>query len=82
VVLLNPKNAKQKVAFGKVSGQWGLEKFHGAIVLEFLFKVDVATMHMLEIPLMHPHEANDQVAMGDVVGTCTLWNWKYVKIAS
>jgi hypothetical protein len=82
VVLLNPKNVRQKVASSKVSDQWGLEKFHDATIPKFWFKVDVAIVHMLEIPLMHPHKADDQAIVGDVVSTCTLWNWKYVKIAS
>jgi len=45
VVLRNPENARQTVAFNKVNGRWGLEEFHGAIMPKFLFKVDVATMH-------------------------------------
>ncbi len=35
MVLLNPMNAKQKVAFGNVSDQWGLEKFHRATIPKF-----------------------------------------------
>jgi hypothetical protein len=46
------------------------------------FKVDVTIAHMPKIPLMHPHETNEQTRVGDVVGTCTLWNWKFVKITS
>ncbi len=80
VVLLNPKNVRQKMAFGKVNDQWGLEKFHGATILEFWFKIDVAIAHMLEIPLMDPHKADDQDVVGDVVSTCTLWNWKQWKL--
>jgi hypothetical protein len=31
-----------------------------------------ATIHMLDVPFIHPHEANDQFLLGDIVGTCTL----------
>jgi hypothetical protein len=79
---MNPKNARQKVASSKMNGQWGLEKFHGTTILDFWFKIDVATTHMPKIPHMHPHEVDEQTRVGDVVGTCTLWNWRFVKIAN
>jgi hypothetical protein len=63
---MNPKNAWQKVASSKISGQWGLEKFHGTIIPKILFKVDVITTHMLEIPLLQPHEVDDQAIVGDL----------------
>jgi len=71
---MNPKNVRQNVASSKVNGQWGLEKFHGATIPKFWFKVDVANVHMPKLPLMHPNEIDDHVIVGDVVGTCTLWN--------
>ncbi len=74
VVLVNPKNSKQKVASGKINGRWRLEKFHGAFILEFWFKVDLQEAYVHGHPLMHPHEANDQAFVRDVVCTCTLWN--------
>lgn len=69
---MNPKNARQKVASGKVNGWWGVEKFHGTTIPYFWFKIDVATTHMHEIPLMHLHEVGEETRMGDVVGTCSL----------
>jgi hypothetical protein len=56
--------------------------FHGATIPNFWFKIDVATTHMPKIPLKHPHEVDEQTRVGDVVGTSTLRNWKFVKIAS
>jgi hypothetical protein len=82
MVVLNRKNPWQKVASNKISGHWGVDKFHGSNILEFGFNVDVGVVHVVDIPLMRSHEANDQVLEGDVVGTCCLWNWKYVKVAS
>ncbi len=82
VTLMNPKNARQKVAFSKVNGGRGVEKFHGTTIVDFWFKIDVATTHMPKNPLKVPHEVDEHTRVGDVVGTCTLWNWKFVKIAS
>jgi hypothetical protein len=79
---MNPNNASQKVASNRVSGWWGVDKFHGATIPDFWFKIDVAIAHMPKIPLMHRHEVDEWTKVGDVVGTCTLWNWKFVKIAS
>jgi hypothetical protein len=82
VVLVNLKNPKHKVVSGKISGRWGVDKFHGSPILEFMLKVDIVVAHVPNIPLMHPHEANDQALVRDVVGTCTLWNWRYVKVVN
>jgi hypothetical protein len=80
VTLVNPKIQKQKVALGKISGLWGIDKFHGLPIPKFWIKIDIAIAHVVDVPLMHTHEADDQFLMKDVVGTSTLWNWKYVKI--
>jgi hypothetical protein len=56
---MNPKNASQKVASSKVSGWWGVDKFHGATIPIFWFKIDVATTHRPKIPLMHLHEVDE-----------------------
>jgi len=47
-----------------------VDKFHGSNIPEFSFKVGVGLMHATNIPLMHPHEVDAQVVVGDVVGTC------------
>ncbi len=41
--------------------------FHGNVIPYFWLKVDVAIVHMGDIPLMHPHEANDQVLVQHVL---------------
>lgn len=51
----------------KISGLWGIAMFHGNVIPYFWLKVDVAVVHMGDIPLMHPHEANDQVLVQDVL---------------
>jgi hypothetical protein len=79
VTLPNPKNPRQKVALGKINGLWGVDKFHGRFIPIFCVKVDVGVVHVGDVPFIHPHELDDQVLVQDVVGTSTLWNWKYVK---
>lgn len=73
-MLLNPKNPRQKVALGKITSLWGVDKFHGYVIPSFCVKVNVAVIHMANIPLMHPHEVDDQVVVRNVIGTSTLWN--------
>jgi hypothetical protein len=70
------------VVFDKISGHWGVDKFHGSPILEFMLKIDVVVPHVPDIPLMHLHEVDDQALVQDVVGTCTLWNWRYVKVVN
>ncbi len=68
------------MALRKINELWGINKFHGLLIPIFFIKVNVAIAHVVDVLLMHTHEANDQFLMKDVVGTFTLWNWKYVKI--
>jgi hypothetical protein len=72
VVLLNPKNPRQKVASGKISDWWGLHKFHGAFLLEFWFTIDLQDVYVFDNPLMHSHEIDDHAFVQDVVGICAL----------
>jgi hypothetical protein len=62
------------VASGKISGLWGVDKFHGHFIPNFCVKVDVVIVHVGDVPFMHLHELNDQVLVQDLVGTSTLWN--------
>jgi hypothetical protein len=57
-----------------------VENFHDSFIIDFWFKVDVAIVHVPNTPFMYPHEVDDHVVVRDVVCTCTLWNWKYVKV--
>lgn len=59
-MLLNPKNPKYKVALRKINGLWGVDKFHGHFIPSFCVKVDVVIVHVGDVPLMHPHELDDQ----------------------
>jgi hypothetical protein len=60
------------VALGKINDFWGIDRFHGIVIPNFWLKVDVNVVHMGDVPFMHPHEANDQVLVQDVIGTCAL----------
>ncbi len=66
----------------KLTAIGGVDKFHGSPILEFILKMDVVVIHVPNTPLMHPHEIDDQALVRDVVGTCTLWNWRYVKVVN
>jgi hypothetical protein len=61
--MCDPKNPKQKVASGKINGLQGVDKFHGCVIPSFWVKVDVAVIHMVDIPLMHSRKVNDQVVV-------------------
>jgi hypothetical protein len=58
----------------------GVDKFHGSLIVDVCFKVDVVVVHVIDIPLMYLYEVDDQTIMRDVVGICTLWNQRYVKV--
>jgi hypothetical protein len=47
------------MATGKINGLWGIDKFHGDVIPNFSLKVDVAIVHVADVPLMHPHELDD-----------------------
>jgi len=70
VVLLNLKNAWQKVAIGSINSLWGRDKFHCMPIEELWFWVNIQEVYISNHPLMHPNE----MALGDVVGTFALWH--------
>jgi hypothetical protein len=63
VTLFNKINPRQMVASSSISGLWRIDKFHGLIIPSFWVKVNVANVHMVEVPLMHPHELDNHVVM-------------------
>jgi hypothetical protein len=67
VVVLNPKNAQQKIAVGSISSLWGRDKFHFMPIEELWFRVDIQKVYISNHPLMHPNEMVDQMTLGDVV---------------
>jgi hypothetical protein len=81
VCLMNPKNLKQKVAVGVVSGFGGIDKFHFNTVPESWLKVDVKEVMSPNADMMYPNEATDQHVVKDVVGGNTLWDEKFIKRA-
>ncbi len=83
-MLFNPKSpkqkvAKQQVAGGKISGLWGVDKWHDSIIPNLFVKVDISIVHVVEVPLMVTNEVANQLTMRNAIGLSTLWNWKYVK---
>jgi hypothetical protein len=76
VCLMNPKNLKQKVVVGIVSGFGGIDKFHFNIIPESWLKVDVK-----DVLSSNAHELADQSVVGDVVGGNTLWDEKFIRRA-
>lgn len=61
MALMNPKNPKQKNTSYKINNHGGGgDKFHGARILEFWFKIYVEHANVPSHPLLHPHDADDQ----------------------
>ena len=79
VELMNFKNPREIVASGKISGVWGVDKFHFKPIPQFFYKVDVTHALIADAPLMHPHEKGDQFLVRDVVGGSVLWSQKFMK---
>jgi hypothetical protein len=52
------------VASSSVSGLWRIDKFQGLTIPKFWVIVNVANVHMVDVPLMHPHEPSCNVRCG------------------
>jgi hypothetical protein len=78
---MNPKNGKEKVAVGVVSGFKGIDKFHFTAIQEAWLKVDAKERTSPNADLMYLHEAADQHQVKDVVGGNTLWDEKFIRKA-
>ena len=79
VELLNYKSSREIVACGKISGVWGVDKFHFKPIPQFLYKVDVSHAVIGDARLPHPHEEGDQFLVRDVVGGSALWSQNHMK---
>ena len=79
VQLMDFKNPRQIVASGKISGVWGVDKFHFKPIPQFFYKVDVTHARIDDAPLMYPHAGVDQFLMKDVIGGSVLWSQKHMK---
>jgi hypothetical protein len=81
VYLMNPKNVKQKIVVGVVSGFRGIDKFHFNTIPESWLKVDVKEVMSPNTDLMYSNEDADQHLVKDVVGGNTLWDEKFIRRA-
>jgi hypothetical protein len=81
VCLINPKNVKQKVAVGIVSGFGRIDKFHFNTIPESWLKVDVKEVVSPNADLMYPNENANQHLLKDVVGGNTVWDVKFIRRA-
>ena len=79
VQLMDFKNPHTIVASGKISGVWGVDKFHFKAIRQFLYKVDVTHPLIDDAPLMHPHAGGDQFLIRDVIGGSVLWSQKHME---
>ena len=79
VQLMDFKNPGTIVASGKISGVWGVDRFHFKAIPQFFYKVDVTQAIKDDAPLMHPHEGGDQFLIRDVIGGSALWSQKHMK---
>lgn len=79
VQLMDVRNPRAIVASGKISGVWGVDKFHFKEIPQFCYKVDITHTLIDDAPLMHPHAGGDQFLIRDVIGGSVLWNQKHMK---
>jgi hypothetical protein len=78
---MNPRNQKQKVAEGVISGIGGVDKFHGSTFPETWFKIDVKEALLSNAPLLYPHSEGDQNIVKDAVGGNVLWDSRLLRKA-
>jgi hypothetical protein len=78
---MNPRNVKQRVAVGVVSGFGRTDKFHFMTIPDSWLKVDVKEVVCPNAALMYPHEVADQIVLKDIMGGNALSEDKYVRRA-
>ena len=74
VQLMDFKNPRTIVASSKISGVWGVDKFHFKAISQFFYKVGVTHALIEDAPLMHPHARGNQFFRRDVIGVSVLWS--------
>jgi hypothetical protein len=74
------ENKRWKVVISKISSVGGVDKFHFKVIPEFCYKVDVTTAYLGDVKLAYPHEDGDQWLVKNVVGSCTLWTEKNLRV--
>lgn len=81
VFLLNPKNYKQSIASGIISGLGGQDKFHFQVIQDSCYKVDVKEAIWPQVSLMFPNQMDEQTKVKDTVGSSAIWEAKFIKSA-
>jgi hypothetical protein len=76
---MNPKQSTQKVATGTISGVGGEAKFHFVDIPDKWFKIDIREALLPETALMYVNEPADQYLVGNIVGTTSIWDQRYIK---
>jgi hypothetical protein len=79
VWLMNPQSIRQKAVCGTVSGISGQHRFHFVEIPDSWLKVDVQEALMPNVSLMMENREAEQEKVKDAVGSCVLWNQKYMK---
>lgn len=82
VLLMNPRNVRQKVAFGTVSGLAREHKIHGKDILAVWFRVNVEEVHLPNSPLMWPHADDKMQVVKDIVGSTIGWEERFMRSVS
>jgi hypothetical protein len=81
VCLMNPKNSKQRVAVGFVSGFGGIDTFYFHPIPDAWLKVDMKEVTTPTAALMYPKEDAHQLQVKHVLGGNTLWDERFIKRA-
>jgi hypothetical protein len=79
---MNPRNVRQKVASGTISGLVGEQKFHFRDIPDKWFKVDVRKAHCPNASLMFLNNYADQIKVKDILKGNTIWDGRYMKNAA
>ena len=79
VQLMDFKNLRKIVVSCKISGVWGVDKFHFKPIPQIFNKVDVTHAQIDDAPLIHPHAGENQFLVKDVIGGSVSWSHKYIK---
>jgi hypothetical protein len=77
---MNPKQNTQKVVMGTINSVGEEAKFHFVDIPNKWFKIDIR--EALLPALMYINIPTDQYLVGDIVGTTSIWDQRYIKKAS
>ena len=77
VYILDPKDSKNKVGIGEISGV-DRDLFHQNPIPHGWLRLDVLEVFDKKIPLMLPHELADQFVLGDTINGVVVWKQQHV----